>query len=327
MGLYKIAMESLASFLKTLGHPDRLRIMALLLQGDFTVSEITQVLGLSQPRVTQYINALEKAQVIERFKEGSWVFSRLRRNDPKLWALVTAVLSQLPGDDTVLRADKRRLDEIKSVRADAANAFFAQASNDENQLGIEYLPREDIDAELCDMLSSGPYEMLIDLGTGSGRVLNVLSDKITTGIGIDNNRDMLSVARHSLSLAAHPHLRVQQGDLHNTNLKSALANVVTLHQVLHYLERPDGAIREAARLLTEGGQLIIIDFAAHDFEDFRERFAHRRLGFSDEDMQSLLKIHNLTLVETRIVKTRSSYPDVKLWRGVKHIYDLKGAIS
>jgi ArsR family transcriptional regulator len=316
-------MDSLARILKTLGHPDRLRILALLSHGDFTVSEITQVLGLSQPRVTQYINTLEKVGIIERLKEGSWVFSRLRRQNAAVWAVVSTVLSQLPEEDATLRADRRRLEDIKAARADAANAFFAQAANDQNQLGIEYLPREDIEAELRAMLGEGPHGTLIDLGTGSGRILNVLSDLVSRGIGIDNNRDMLGVARHGLSLAALPHMRVQQGDLHNTNLSSESANVVTLHQVLHYLETPDDAIREAARLLEGHGNLIIIDFAAHKFEDFRERFAHRRLGFSDVEMQGLLKSNNLDLAETRIVKTRASYPDVKLWRSVKRAANMK----
>lgn len=310
-------MESLANILKTLGHPDRLRIMALLSHGDFTVSEITQVLGLSQPRVTQYISSLEKTEIIERFKEGSWVFSRLNRKNETVGTVIAAVLSELPEGDATLKADKRRLDEIKAARAEAANSFFAQAANDENQLGIEYLPRGDIDAELRDMLGAGPHGTLIDLGTGSGRVLSVLSDLFSAGIGIDNNRDMLAVARHSLSLAADPHMRVQQGDLHNTKLASGTANVVTLHQVLHYLETPDDAIREAARLLGSGGQLVIVDFTNHDFEDFRERFSHRRLGFSDAEMGKLLKANGLDLAETRIVKTRDSYPDVKLWRSVK----------
>jgi len=301
--------------------------MVLLSHGDFTVSEITQVLGLSQPRVTQYINSLEKTGIIERFKEGSWVFSRLNRQNETVAAIIAVTLSHLPEGDATLRADKRRLDDIKAGRAKAANAFFAQAANDENQLGIEYLPRGDIDAEMRSMLEGGPHGTLIDLGTGSGRVLSVLSDLFSSGIGIDNNRDMLTVARHSLSLAAYPHMRVQQGDLHNTQLPSGAADVVTLHQVLHYLENPDEAIKEAARLLRGDGQLIIIDFADHDFEDFRDRFAHRRLGFSDDEMNTLLRANGLGLAETKIVKTRDSYPDVKLWRGIKRDEKMKDATT
>ena len=316
-------MDSLASILKTLGHPDRLRILALLSHGDFTVSEIKQVLGLSQPRVTQYINTLEGVGILQRHKEGSWVFSRLRRQNAAIWAIVSVVLSQMPDSDEVLSADLRRLDAIKAARAETADAFFAQAANDQNQLGIEYLPREDIDAEIRSLLGTKPHELLVDLGTGSGRVLNVLSDLFSRGIGIDNSRDMLGVARHSLNKAGLTHMRVQQGDLHNTSLAASSASVVTIHQVLHYLERPDEAIGEAARILSEGGQLIIIDFAAHNFEDFRERFSHRRLGFSDEDITSVLAANGLTLSETRTVKTRDSYPDVKLWRGVKPAQNVK----
>ena len=312
-------MDKLASILKTLGHPDRLRILALLSHGDFTVSEIKQVLGLSQPRITQYINTLEAAAILQRHKEGSWVFSRLNRQDASIWAVVSVVLSQMPEDDAVLRADLRRLDAIKAARAEIADEFFAQAANDQNQLGIEYLPREDIDAQIRSLLGTEPHELLVDLGTGSGRVLNVLSDLFSSGIGIDNNRDMLGVARHSLNKAGLTHMRVQQGDLHNTGLGMGTASVVTLHQVLHYLERPGEAIGEAARILSEGGQLIIIDFTAHNFEDFRERFSHRRLGFSDEEVTDLFKVNALTLSDMRTVKTRDSYPDVKLWHGVKSV--------
>ncbi|MEP6341692.1 MAG: metalloregulator ArsR/SmtB family transcription factor [Maricaulaceae bacterium] len=310
-------MDSLASILKTLGHPDRLRILAILSHGDFTVSEITKVMGLSQPRVTQYINTLEAVGILERLKEGSWVFSRLRRQNAKNWAIVSAVLSQLPDDDAVLMADFRRLGEIKTARAEAANAFFAQAANDQDQLGIEYLPREDIDAELRSLLGDGPHELLVDLGTGSGRVLTVLADLFGRGIGIDNSRDMLGVARHSLNKSELTHMRVRQGDLNNTGLVGSDASVVTLHQVLHYLERPAEAIAESARLLSDHGQLIIIDFDSHDFDDFRDRFAHRHLGFSDNTIATYFKSCGLTLSQTRTVETRESYPNVKLWCGIK----------
>ena len=312
-----MGMDSLASILKTLGHPDRLRILAILSHGDFTVSEITKVMGLSQPRVTQYINTLEAVGILERLKEGSWVFSRLRRQNAANWAIVSAVLSQLPDDDAMLMADFRRLGEIKTARAEAANAFFAQAANDQDQLGIEYLPREDIEAELRSLLGEGPHDFLVDLGTGSGRVLAVLSDLFGRGVGIDNSRDMLGVARHSLNNAGLTHMRVRQGDLHNTGLVGGDVSVVTLHQVLHYLERPAEAITESARLLSDQGQLIIIDFDSHDFDDFRDRFAHRHLGFSDQTISGFFNSCGLTLSQTRTVQTRDSYPNVKLWCGVK----------
>ena len=239
--------------------------------------------------------------------------------------MVSTVLSQLPDDDAILKADFRRLGEIKRARAEAANAFFAEAANDQKQLGIEYLPREDIEAELRTILGEGPHERLVDLGTGTGRVLAVLSDIFERGVGIDNNRDMLGVARHSLNSAGLTHMRVRQGDLHSTGLSGGDATVVTLHQVLHYLESPMDAILEASRLLASDGQVIIVDFESHDFEDFRERFAHRHLGFSDQLIFDLLTPCGLTLSQTRTVETRESYPNVKLWCGVKSATSLKDA--
>ena len=289
------------------------------------MSEITKVMGLSQPRVTQYINTLESVGIIERLKEGSWVFSRLRRQNASVWAIVSTVLSQLPSDDALLTADFRRIGEIKTARAKAAEAFFAEAANDRKQLGIEYLPREDIDAELRLLLGEGPHELLIDLGTGTGRVLAVLSDVFSRGIGIDNNRDMLGVARHSLNSAGLTHMGVRQGDLHNTGLGGGDASVVTLHQVLHYLESPLDAVSEAARLIASQGQVIIVDFESHDFEDFRERYAHRHLGFSDQTLSDFFNACGLTLSQTRVVKTGDSYPNVKLWCGVKAAASMKDA--
>ena len=311
-------MESIAAILKTLGHTDRLRILGVLSHGDFTVSEITQILGLSQPRVTQYIKSLEDVGVVERLKEGSWVFSRLRRRNQAVWSLVSAALAQLPTDDPVLQADQRRLTEIQTAREEVANDFFAKAANDENSLGIEYLPREDIDAKLKELVGLKNHDLLIDMGTGTGRILDVLSGSFERGIGIDNNRDMLNVARHSLSQKGVTHMCVQQGDLCNTALDGEIADIVTIHQVLHYLENPHLAVAEAARLLADNGKLIIVDFEAHNIEEFRSKYAHRRLGFSNEDMGEILTQSGLSLVDTKIVKTRSAYPDVCLWLGTKN---------
>jgi len=203
-------MERHVLALKTLGHPERLRILALLSRGELTVSELVQILQLSQPRVTQYIISLESAGVIERLKEGSWVFSR-----------------------------------------------------------IEYLPQADIESKMRELLGEGPFDYMVDLGTGTGRMLELFSDRIKRGSGIDNNAQMLKVARHKLAALNLSHITVRQGDLLAAPLESDVAEVVSLHQVLHYLDEPQEAIIEAARLLGPGGTLLIVDYESHDLEDFR----------------------------------------------------------
>jgi len=308
-------MEKTAQILKTLGHVERLRILSLLSHGELTVSELVQILGLSQPRITQYINSLESVGIIERLKEGSWVFSRLRRGNAAVSAIVATALNALPADDVMMRSDLRRLDDVHRERAVAADAFFANVANDQGQLGDEYLPQNDIETLMRDIVGEGPFEMMVDLGTGTGRVLAVFADRVARGSGIDNNVDMLKVARHNLAGKGHDHLTVRQGDLNVTPLGAGVADLVTLHQVLHYLEDPYEAILEASRLLMEGGTLLIVDFETHIQDSFRQEYAHRRLGFADADIRAWGQSAGLTLGKIEIViSDDKSRPNVKIWQ-------------
>lgn len=308
-------MEKTAQILKTLGHVERLRILSLLSHGELTVSELVQILGLSQPRITQYINSLESVGIIERLKEGSWVFSRLRRGNAAVSAIVATTLGALPTDDVILKSDLRRLEDVRRARAVAADAFFANVANDKGQLGDEYLPQNDIETRMRDLAGEGPFKMMVDLGTGTGRVLAVFADRVARGSGIDNNVDMLKVARHNLAGRGHDHLTVRQGDLNVTPLEPAVADLVTLHQVLHYLEDPYEAILEASRLLMPDGTLLIVDFETHTQDSFREEYNHRRLGFTDEDIRAWGQNAGLSFGQVdSVIADDKSRPNVKIWQ-------------
>jgi len=306
-------MEKHVLALKTLGHTERLRILALLSHGELTVSELVQILRLSQPRVTQYIISLETAGIIERLKEGSWVFSRIRRGNEAISALVATTLATLPQNDAVMRNDRRRLEDVRAERSKAAEAFFANVANDRSQLGDEYLPQADIEAKMRELLGEGPFDYMVDLGTGTGRMLEVFSDRILRGSGIDNNSQMLKVAR--AKLASKEHIAVRQGDLQAAPLEDGIADLVSLHQVLHYLEDPEEAIVEAARILSPVGQLLIVDYEDHDRDDFRTEYAHRRLGFTDDDIRGWLSSAGLSLTHVETIPTRDNRPDVRIWIG------------
>jgi len=311
-------MESFASALKTLGHVDRLRILALLSQGELTVSELVQILDLSQPRVTQYIKSLESVGIIERLREGSWVFSRLKRGNVGLSAIVASALSALPQDDALLVADRARLSDVRAERSRQAEAFFASVANDRGQLGHEYLPQADIEAAMLALLPSQNFDYMVDLGTGTGRMLECCAPHITRGAGIDDSVDMLKVARHKLADDAFTHISVQQGDLNATPLGDGRADLVTLHQVLHFLDDPAQAIAEAARLLGAGGHLLITDFAAHGFDNYREDYAHRRLGFTDAEIMQDLAESGFRLEQIKTVSApNADTPDVRIWHAVK----------
>tara|TARA_R110002020_G_scaffold337825_4_gene553250 strand:- start:366 stop:1301 length:936 start_codon:yes stop_codon:yes gene_type:complete len=309
-------MESFAAALKTLGHVDRLRILALLSRGELTITELVQILGLSQPRVTQYIKSLEAVEIVERLREGSWVFSRLKRGNPVLSKLVETTLQSLPKEEALLRSDMRRLNEVRDARSQIADAFFARVAQNSDQLGDEYLPQERIEKALLKISGDGPFEFMIDMGTGTGRMLELFSNRIKRGAGIDSNPEMLKVARHKLAPDEFAHISVQQGDLHTTPFREKTADLVTLHQVLHYLDEPREAIFEASRLLAPEGQLLIIDFEAHTEDHFREDYAHRRLGFSDQDLEEWAQAAHLTL-KTGTKLSNKDNPAIKIWKAVK----------
>ncbi len=306
-------MEQIAYALKILGHPERLRILALLSRGELTVSELVQILRLSQPRITQYIKSLESAGIIQRMKEGSWVFSRLTRNNAGISALVATTLASLPQDDLALMSDLRRLNDVLKERAIAADRFFAKVANDRSQLGDEYLPQSDIERKMREMVGGGPFDFMVDLGTGTGRVLELFADRINRGAGIDANPEMLKVARHKLSEQDFNHVSVRQGDLNATPLQSGCADLVSLHQVLHYLDDPQASILEASRIMAPSGQLLIVDFEAHEREEFRSLYAHRRLGFSDQDIQTWVEFAGLELQQIDNIPAQSGKPSVKIW--------------
>lgn len=312
-------MDAIATYLKTLGHPDRLRILALLSQGELTVSELVQILGLSQPRVTQYIKSLEQVGIVERMREGSWVFSRLKRGQEANSAILAATLAALSDDMGQLASDRDSLNKVRADRSRQAEAFFASVANDHDQLGHEYLPQADIETALLALVPGQEFQRMVDLGTGTGGMLKLFAPHIRSGVGVDDSVEMLRVARHTLSDDAYTHISVQQADLQDAPLKDGAADLVTLHQVLHFLEEPSRAVKEAARLLSEGGHLLVTDFAMHSFDTYHENYAHRRLGFSEQDMQQFLSDNGFELSQVQTLPASNpTTPDVKIWHAVKN---------
>jgi len=307
------AMDHITTALKVMGHTERLRILALLSYGELTVSELVQILGFSQPRITQYIKSLEDADIVGRVKEGSWVFSRLNRSNNDIFKLVSMVLDKLPSDDAVLIADRRRLEDVRASRATVADDFFAQVAQDKGQLGDEYLPRENIEKLVKEMLGNERFEFMVDLGTGTGRMLELLAGQIERGAGVGNNADMLKVARHKLSMNDFGHVTLRLGELTATPFSSGVADLVTIHQVLHYLDDPSDAMREAVRILRPEGLALVVDFAAHNYDEFREKYAHRRLGFQDADISEWADGNALSLINSKEISTADGKPNVKLW--------------
>jgi ArsR family transcriptional regulator len=288
-------VDRVATILKAVGEPTRLRILSLLARGELTVSEIVQVLGQSQPRVSRHLKLLSEAGVVERLPEGAWVFYRLAESDGPLRRAVDAAVGLLPREDLTTGRDLERLTLVKQARAEAAQAYFRSVAADWDRIRMLHLAEGEVEAAMLRAAGPGPFELMIDVGTGTGRVLQLFADRISRGVGVDSSHAMLTVARHNLEAPEFAHCSVRHGDLYALPFPNASADLVVIHLVLHYLDDPALAIFEAARTLKREGRLLIVDFAPHGLEFLREEHAHRRLGFADAEVADWARAAGLDL--------------------------------
>lgn len=309
--------DRVVNALRAAGEQTRLRVLALLTEGELAVGELAQALGQSQPRVSRHLKLLTEAGLVERSPEGAWVFYRLPRahTTERRWA--EATLAMLDPNDAVLAADAERLGAIRTAREAAASAYFERNAADWGRVRALHLPEADIDSAVLAAAGAGPFELMIDVGVGQGRMIQLFADRVTRAEGIDTSRQMLAIARASLDdLKAKA--AVRYGDAYAPPFEAGSADLVTIHQVLHFLADPARAVERAARLLKKGGRLVIVDFAPHELEFLREEHAHRRLGFAQDEIAEWCEAAGLTNVSTATLAP--SAPDaltVKIWAGDK----------
>jgi len=273
-------MEPLLAALRAAAEPTRLRLLALLARTELTVTELTRILGQSQPRVSRHLRLLVEAGLLVRFQEGSWAFYRLAEDGTGA-ALARRVLELLPaGDDARLTRDRERLERIRAERQEAAARYFAAQAERWDRLRALYVPEAAVEEAMLAALGERRIDTLLDCGTGTARVLEVFAPRIAHGLGIDLSHEMLALARARLDAAGLGHCQVRRGDLYHLDLPAGFADCVTLHHVLHFLTDPAAAIAEAARVLRPRGLLLVVDFAPHGLEFLRREHAHRRLGFA-----------------------------------------------
>jgi ArsR family transcriptional regulator len=274
--------------LRAAAEETRLRILALLAQGELSVSDLTDILGQSQPRISRHVKLLTEAGLIERHREGAWAFFRLSDRNRSLQVL-RAAIEDMDEADHLLAADRDRLADVRRQRTQAAQTFFARLAPEWDRLRSLHASESAVEAAVLDVIGAKPIGSLLDLGTGTGRMLQLLAGQADRVVGLDASHAMLAVARANLEKAGLTRIELRQGDIYAPPFGRNGFDLVVVHQVLHYLDDPARAVREAAQLLRPGGRLLIVDFAAHNLEFLRDAQAHRRLGFTGEQMGSWLK--------------------------------------
>jgi ArsR family transcriptional regulator len=305
-------MKAALDIFRALADASRLRIVALLRTMELSVGELAQVLGQSQPRVSRHVKILCDAGLAERRKEGSWVFVAL--GDAARVGPVIAALDAW-GTDREAEADVARLEAVRADRAAAAATWFEGHAGEWDAIRSLHVAEEQVEAAMVAALDGEPLGRLIDIGTGTGRMIELFARHATSALGIDRSSEMLRLARAKIGERGLANTELRQADLYALPLADAGADVAILHHVLHFAQQPGAAIGEAARVLSPGGRLLIADFAPHDREELRALDAHTRLGFSDAQIEGWFATAGL--VPARIETLEGGELTVKLWLGRK----------
>lgn len=322
-------MEALLALLRAAGDASRLRLLCILREAELTVTELTQVVGQSQPRVSRHLKVLCEAGLLERFKEGSWVFYRMAESGLAhefAKAFLSLPLEDLTDD--VVAADRARLASVRKARAEQAAEFFKANAPEWERIRSLHAPEQDVEAAVVSALTEGPIGSLLDAGTGTGRMLELLGPYVHRGIGIDVSAEMLAIARDRLERIGAHHCQVRLADIYRLPFRSATPELgfdaALFHQVLHYLDDPQAAVIEAARVLKPGGRMMLVDFAPHELEFLRTELAHRRLGFSDREVETwfaaakLKPVSSLAIAPSRAAAhVGEGKLTVKIWTAVR----------
>ena len=276
-------MDLVLAGLRAAAEPTRLRLLLLCAQGELSVGELVGILGQSQPRVSRHLKLLCDAGLLDRFRDGAFVFYRPARRGPGA-DLARLLLGTIPESDPVATLDRERLAGLKRARAEAASAYFRANAERWGRIRSLYVAEREVEAALAALLPAEGIADFLDVGTGTGRMLELFGPRVEHAVGVDLSREMLAVARANLERAGLGNCSLRQGDMYQLPLASERFDAAVFHQVLHYAEDPARAIREAGRVLKPGGRLVIVDFAPHELELLRTEHAHRRLGFADDEV-------------------------------------------
>lgn len=304
---------------RALGDDTRLRIMLLLQVMELSVGELALVLEQSQPRVSRHVRILVEAGLAERRKEGAWVFLRdaLVRDDAEPARLLSNFMRSReaigPDLGEQSRRDVARLEAIRAQRDERAAHYFAEQASNWDSLRSLYIPEAEIESQLQSLLGGTPLGRLLDIGTGTGRMVELFADSSERCTALDKSPEMLRLARAKLHNWPPERVELVQGDFNSLPFESASYDTVILHQVLHFAQNPGQVVGEAGRVTAADGRIAIVDFLPHAHEELRERDAHARLGFSDDQIASYLAGGGFAL-EARCTLPGQSLT-VQIWLG------------
>lgn len=306
-------MDRPLALFAALADPSRLRILLLVRHVDLAMGELAEVLRQSQPRVSRHVRILAEAGLVSRQKEGAYAFvGRSRTAEAEA---VLAMIDAIVGDRDPIAPERAHLADVRAARQRALDRWFADHAAEWDLMRNLEAPAEAVEGALVELACARGVKRLLDIGTGTGRILELLGPHAVAAAGVDRSPEMLRIARTRLDAAGLQGLEIRQADMADLPFAEAAFDTVVIHQVLHFSEDPAAALREAARVLAPGGQLLVADYAPHAEEELRTRYRHVRLGFAPEVMAQQIEAAGLAIGESR--RVAGPRLAVHLWQGVK----------
>ncbi len=303
-------MDAALNLLKALSEPTRLRLLLLCNKSDLTVSDLTNILSQSQPRLSRHLKILVEAGALRRLAEGQHVYFA-RNRETRFDGIVQALIDSVSGASAGVRADEERLSATLEARAKLAQGYFNKHAAKWDEVRGSYNDDEQVERAFIEELAAGDAPKVasfLDMGTGTGRILQQAARYVVRGVGIDTNREMLTIARSRLAGPVYRHLLVQEGNIYGLPFEAGQFEAVGLYQVLHFLDEPSRAIKEAGRVLSNKGRLLLVDYARHQREELQRNHAHLWLGFSQEEMEAWFAMAKLRPVTRRVVADAKPHP-------------------
>lgn len=305
----------LVGVLRAAGETTRLRLLALLADGEQSVKDLTEILGQSQPRVSRHLKLLADAGIVVRNAEGAWAYYRIAETGVG-GELARFMLERLDQDAPDRRSDREKLAKLRSEQQAQAAAYFSKVADSWDLLRSLHVSEEAVEAAILGAIGNRNIGTLVDLGTGTGRMLELLAPRYQRGIGIDSSREMIAVARAKLAAAGVGHAQVRLADIGDLDGAGLAADLIVFHQVLHYFDDPGRLLAMARQALRPFGEILIVDFAPHGLEFLRSHHAHRRLGLSEAQMAGWARAAGLSVADFRSLPpdTAGEGLTVCLWR-------------
>lgn len=309
-------MDRILNITRALADPTRLRIVLLIRRLELSVGELVQILGQSQPRVSRHIRILDEAGIAERRKEGSWVF--LRPGNVLTDGMLDPLFAGPDAGGRNVERDLAKLEEVRASRSGMAADYFGRHADQWDRLRSLHVAESEVEASMADILRTAPLGDVLDIGTGTGRMIELFAGAADRFVAVDNSTEMLRLARAKLAGMKQEdaaRTEIMLGDFNALPLADESFDTVLFHQVLHYAQHPERVISEAGRVLALGGRLMIVDFAQHDKEELRTVHAHARLGFADDQIVRAFAAANIRLAHHATLE--GGELAVKIWMGQK----------